>query len=328
MNLGNVATPVIDKLVAWLQKAVEMLPNLLVAVFTVVLFWLLAILVGWLVRRIVLRLSVYRHVATLMAGLSRLVVIIIGILLALGALNLDRALASMLAGLGIVGLAVGLAAKNTGGDYLAGFIIHFTHPFRIGHLIQTGSFLGYVDSIQLRATKIRTQQGQSVIIPNHRIVENELINYTITGERRVDVKCGISQDADLEKAENVAVKAVWSLKTRNTEREVELFYEEIADSSIDFTIRFWADPDQKIYLTAKSQAIKAIQQAFKEHGIKLASPVSIVDFSAAKGGSLREQLQGIEWLSMPQEEGSQKDAKRNRTRREPRRKVQKRNPSN
>ncbi len=301
MNLEKVATPVIDKLIAWAGTAVGMLPNMLVAVFCLVLFWLLSMVVGWLIRRMVLRVSVYRHVASLTARLSRLIVIVAGVLLALDALSLDRAVASMLAGLGIVGLAFGLAAKNTGGDYLAGFIIHFTHPYRIGHLIQVGNFMGYVDSLELRATTIRTQEGQRVIIPNHKIVENELINYTITGERRVDVKCGISQDADLEKAEDAAIKAVESLKTRNPERAVELFYGEIAESSIDFTIRFWTDPDQITYLTARSQAIKAIQQAFKDHRIAMASPVRILDFSAAEGGTLREQLQGMGSLSAPRE---------------------------
>ena len=103
-------------------------------------------------------------------------------------------------------------------------------------------------------------KARAFIIPNHKIMENELTNYTITGERRVDLKCGISQDADLEKAEDVAIKAVESLKTRNPERDVELFYEEFGESSIIFTIRFWTDPDQKTYLTARSQAIKAIKQ--------------------------------------------------------------------
>jgi small conductance mechanosensitive channel len=73
---------------------------------------------------------------------------------------------------------------------------------------------------------------------------------------------------------------------------VELFYDEIADSSINFTIRFWTDSDQIIYLTAMSQAIKAIQQTFKDHGITLANPARTLDFSTAKGRSLREQFQG------------------------------------
>ena len=328
MNLGKVATPVIDKLIAWVETAINMLPNMLVAVFCLVLSWLLAIVIGWLVRRMVLRLSVYRHVATLTAGLSRVMVITAGVLLALYALNLDRALASILAGIGIVGLGLGFAAKNIGGDYLAGFIIHFTHPYRMGHLIQSGTFMGYVDSLQLRATKIRTQQGQSIIIPNHKIIESELTNYTITGERRVDVKCGIPQNADLDEAEDAAIEAVKSLKIRNTERPVELFYDEIAESSIDFTIRFWTDPDQITYLTARSQAIKAIQQTFKAHGITLANPVRTLDFSAPEAGSLREQLREIGGYPRGRTQSRGREEERSRKKREPRRrKAQKRNPS-
>jgi small conductance mechanosensitive channel len=300
MNLREVIAPVTSKLSEWSEAAIKMVPNVLVAVFCLLIFWLLAILTGWLVRRMVLRLSVYRHVAELTSQLSRLVVILIGSLLALYALHLNNIVASTLAGIGIVSLALGLAAKDTGGDYLAGFIIHFTHPYRVGHLIEAGKFMGYVTSIDLRATTIHTQQGQKVIIPNHKIIGNELTNYYATGERRVDIKCGIAQNADLEKAEDVAVKAVKSLKTRNSERDVELFYEGIGDFTIDFTLRFWADPDQKSYLTARSQAIKAITQAFHEHGIVMPSPIRTLEFSTATGGSLREQLQEIERSSAAQ----------------------------
>jgi small conductance mechanosensitive channel len=263
-----------------------------------------------------LRLSVYRHVAGLTAKLSRLIVVTAGILLALYALNLDRAVASVLAGIGIVGLALGLAAKDTGGDYLAGFIIHFTHPYRMGHLIQAGKFMGHVDAIELRATRIRTQQGQSVIIPNHKIMESGLTNYTITGERRVDLRCGISYEADLQQAEELAIQAVESLETRNPERDVELFYENFGESSVIFTLRFWTEADQKAYLTARSQAIKAIKRTFEDHGITMPYPTRTLDFSTAKGASLREQLQGIgRWLTAspeakPEEKAEEQKEKR------------------
>lgn len=256
----------------------------------------------------VLRLSSYRHVASLMARLSRLVVIAVGVLMALNALNLDRAVASVLAGIGIVGLAFGLAAKDTGGDYLAGFLIHFTHPFRIGHLIKVGDFMGYVESLELRVTRIRTQQGQSVIIPNRKIAENELINFTITGKRRVDVRCGISYESDLQEAEDLAIEAVESLEERNSEREVELFYEDFGESSINFTLRFWTSPDQKTYLTARSQAIKAIKRTFKDHGIAIPYPIRTLDLSKV-GERLRAQLQKeAGQLSEPEETEPEQDS--------------------
>jgi small conductance mechanosensitive channel len=180
--------------------------------------------------------------------------------------------------------------------------MHFTHPFRTGHLIQVGNFMGCVDTLELRATKMRTQQGQSVIIPNSKIMENEIANYSITGERRVDIKCGVSYGADLQQAEDLAIKAVESLERRKPGRAVELFYEDFGESSINFTLRFWTDPDQKTHLMARSPAIKAIKQTFNDHWITIPFPIRTLDFAIVGGESLREQLQGVgRQLSTPQE---------------------------
>ena len=197
-KLQNAATQVVDKLDKWGLNAVKMLPNLVVAVIVFGLSVLLAFVVGRVVHRMVVRLSPYGHVAKLVAGMSRLTVIAVGVILALSAMSLDRAVASMLAGVGIVGIAIGIASKDIAGDYLAGFLIHFTHPFRTGHIIQVGNFFGYVDSIELRTTKCHTQQGQQVIIPNRKITEGEIINYSISGARRVDLTVSVSCSVDLE----------------------------------------------------------------------------------------------------------------------------------
>ena len=115
-------------------------------------------------------------------------------------MSLDRAVASVLAGVGIVSIAIGFASKDIAADYMAGFLIHFTHPFRTGHIIQVGNFFGYVESIEMRATKCHTQQGQKVIIPNRKIIEGEIINYSITGVRRVDLTVSVSYSVDLAAA--------------------------------------------------------------------------------------------------------------------------------
>jgi small conductance mechanosensitive channel len=300
LSLQKAVAQVIAKLDAWGLSAVKMLPNLVVALIVLTISGLVAFVVGRVVHRMVSRMSPYGHIARLMAVMSRLIIVAGGIILALSAMRLDRAVASLLAGVGIVGIAIGFASKDIAGDYLAGFIIHFTHPFRTGHIIQVGNFFGYVESMEMRATKCRTQQGQRVIIPNHKIMEGEITNYSITGVRRVDLKCGISYEDDLQQAEDLALEAVESLPMRHPERPVELFYEEFGASSINFMLRFWTNPDQKTYLKARSEAIKAIRQTFKDHGITIPFPIRTLNFGINGGGSLREQLEGVEALSAPQ----------------------------
>ena len=93
------------------------------------------------------------------------------------------------------------------------------------------------------------------------------------------------------------------MEWRIPDRPVELFYEKVGDYTIDFVIRFWTDPEQKVYLKARSEAIKAIKTIYEEHGIPMPSPVRVLDFGIVGGTSLREQLEGVKLsLSGPGEE--------------------------
>ena len=300
VDLSNAISPVIKKLNSWGVGAIKMLPNLVVAIIVLAIFWLAGVVVARLVNRMSLRFTPYTHIARLMAGLSRLAVVAIGIILALSALSLDKAVASMLAGVGIVGIALGFASKDIAGDYMAGLIIHFSHPFRSGHLIKTGDFFGYVDALEMRVTHCRTQQGQRVIIPNRKILEKEIFNYTTLGMRRADLQIAISWDEDLPRVEELSVKAVESLEEpwRNPDRQVEFFYEKFDGTNMNFSLRFWTQPEQQIYLKATSEALKAVSKAFKENGVEMVSSTIVLDFGMPGVHSLRRQLEGVR-LGLP-----------------------------
>lgn len=293
ISLTSALTQVIDKLKGWVILTVKMTPNLVVAVIVLVIITKMSLPLAGLVGRAVLRLSGHRHIARLMATVTRLAVIAVGIILALDVLNLDRAVASLLAGVGILGVAFGFASQDIAANFMSGILLHFIHPFRLGDLIRCGDFFGYVEAIDMRSTKMRNQQGQRITIPNKTILANPIINYTITGIRRVDLAWSLTQVEDLAKAEELALRAVEALEWRIPDRPVELFYEKVGDYTIDFEIRFWTDPDQKVYLTARSEAIKAIKRAFEAHGIPMPSPVRVLDFGIVGGKSLREQLEGL-----------------------------------
>lgn len=306
-SLNKALVQLIDKLSGWAIVFIKMLPNLVVAIIVLAVIARLSLPIARLVARAVVRVTKQRHLARLMATLTRLAVIACGIILALDVLNLDRAVASLLAGVGIIGIAFGFASQDIAANFMSGILLHFIHPFRLDDLIRTGEFLGYVEAIDMRSTKIRNQQGQRITIPNKNLLGNPIINYSITGVRRVDLPWSLTQVEDLQKAEDLAVKAVESLELRIPEHPVELFYEKVGEYTIDFTIRFWTAPDQKIYLKARSDAIKAIKQIFEEHEIPMPSPVRVLDFGIAGGTSLREQLKGLTLpFSIPEEETDRK----------------------
>lgn len=284
----------ITKLDSWAVLTIKMLPNLVLAAILLFIIVKLSYPLAKFGARAVMRLSGYRHIARLTATMTRLAVVTVGIILALDVLNLDRAVASMLAGVGILGVAFGFASQDIAANFMSGILLHFIHPFRINDFIKVGEFLGHVEAIDMRSTKMRNQQGQRITIPNKNILGNPIINYTVSGERRVDLPWSLTQVEDLERAEELAVKAVEALEWRIPDHPVELFYEKVGDYTIDFEIRFWTDPEQKVYLKARSEAIKAIKRSFEEHGIPMPSPIRVLDFGIVGGASLREQLQGLE----------------------------------
>jgi small conductance mechanosensitive channel len=307
LNLDTVLGQILDKLTKWAITTIKLLPNLMLGVILIIIFWFLSAYAARLANRLILRFTGYRHIARLMARITTLAVFTLGVILALDALNLDKAVASMLAGIGIVGVALGFAAKDLFSDFIAGIVLHFEHPFRLGDRVQTlvksatpsgwksEEIVGYVDSIQWRATIIRGRRGERYTIPNKDILGNPIVNYYISGDRRIDLYVGIDYASDLQEVEELALEAVRALDPplRNPDRPVEFFYEEFSESSITFRLRFWIDePDQPVFLKARSEAIKAITQAFSHHGITIPFPIRTLDFGTG-GVSLREQLEGL-----------------------------------
>ena len=108
---------------------------------------------------------------------------LLGVIIALDILGLEKAAASILAGGGITAVVLGFAFREIGENFLAGFFLAFSRPFNIGDTIQSGDFIGSVKSIELRNTHIRTSDGRDIFIPSSQIFNQPLINYTKDGLR-------------------------------------------------------------------------------------------------------------------------------------------------
>lgn len=288
------------KLTGWGRAFILALPNFLLAVATVVAFWLLARAARNLVRRLLHRVSHSEQVTYLLAQMVYIGVLTAGTFVALGILGLQKTVASLLAGAGIVGLALGFAFQDIAANLMAGIYLSVRRPFRRGDLIKTQDFFGIVQEVNLRWTEILTQQGQLVLIPNKQVFENPIMNYTIRGSRRVDLTLGVSYGDDLEKVRQVALEAVAALPGRMPDRPVEMFYEELAESSVDFTIRFWIPfQAQKDYLAARSDAIIAIRKAFDAAGFQIPFPTRTLDFAVRGGKTLTQALEEVEGPDRP-----------------------------
>ncbi len=278
MDFQQAISKVLEKLDGWLEQLVLLLPNLLVALLVVVAFWLVAKLVKKALARL-LDPIVPGQIARLLGTLAYLATLIVGVSVALGIVGLQKTVASLLAGAGIVGLALGFAFQDIAANFMSGILLAIRRPFRVGELIETNDFFGTVQRITLRSTEIRTPPGQLVLVPNSQVFQNPIVNFSSTGERRVDLSVGVAYGDDLEKARTVAVAAVEKIEARQADRPVELFFEEFGDSSINFVVRFWIDfSRQAEYLAARSEAIERVKTAFDEAGLTIPFPIRTLDF--------------------------------------------------
>ncbi len=292
MNINDAYNLVTDKLETWIDELIRMLPNLVMALLVLIAFYVVGKLIRNTVGKLLDKVTDNKNIINLLETVVGVMVLGIGIFIALSILDLDGAVTSLLAGAGIIGLALGFAFQDIASNFISGVILSIRHPFGIGDIIETNDVYGIVQKMNLRNTIIETPTGQIVYIPNKSVFENVLENYTTTGERRIDLSCGVSYGDDLEKAKEVAVNAIKTLDNYDEEKGIEFYYDEFGGSSINFKIRFWVNfrrnPD---YWSARSDAIIAITKHFDENDIMIPFPIRTLDFGIRGGEKLNTMLQ-------------------------------------
>lgn len=296
MEIGKAWNLLADKVMGWARDFILLLPNLAVAVAVLVGFWLLAKLARNLLHRLLRRVSHSEQVNRVLGQAVFLALVVTGLFIALGILGLQKTVASLLAGAGIIGLALGFAFQDIAANFMAGIYLSIEHPFRAGHLIASKDIQGIVKRVHLRWTEIRTPQGQVILVPNKQIFENPITNFSATGQRRVDLKAGVSYGDDLEKVRRIAVQVLEQMPSRKPDTEVELFFEDLSDSAISLVARFWIDftSRQSDYLRAKSEAIERLKKAFDQNGITMPFPTRTLDFAVKGGETLSQALEEVE----------------------------------
>lgn len=292
IDINELWTVVVDKVEDWLTAAVALLPNLVMAILIVVGFGIASRWVRRLAEKGGKKIISSPQLVGLFASVLRIIVVATGAFIALSVLNLDKAVTSLLAGVGIVGLALGFAFQDIAANFVSGVLMAVRRPFQLKDLVQVGDFFGRVEAIDLRSTRVTLLSGETVIVPNKDVYQNAIVNYTETTARRVEVEVGVSYADDLRNAAKLATDAVTSIECRDSERDVELFFTEFGGSSINFVLRFWLTTAEQVdYLLARSESIIAIKEAFDDGGITIPFPIRTLDFGIAGGEQLREHLE-------------------------------------
>ncbi|SFW49232.1 mechanosensitive ion channel family protein [Cellulophaga fucicola] len=271
---------IIDKIEGWVSSFIENLPNLIVAIIVMVISYYIARFVNkWAVKLASKRIP-QNSISNLIGRMCAVIVVSVGLFLALGAMDLSKTLDTLLAGAGISGLVIGLALQGTLSNLLSGVVLSFRKKIEIGNWIETNGFSGEVIDINLSSLVLKEFDNNLVVIPNKTIIENPFKNYSLTSKMRIVVECGVGYESDLEQVEKLTREAVAGLYTSDDDSEIEFYYTEFADSSINFICRFWVDAENaKNKLDAKSVAIKAVKKSFNANDINIPFPIRTLEFN-------------------------------------------------
>ena len=234
-------------------------------------------LVGkWLAKKITTLLTtVLRKVKgmdeTLIRFLVNIVYYILMIVVLLTSLSeLGVETTSFLAILGAAGLAIGLALKDSLGNFASGVMIILFKPFKVGDVVSAAGVTGTVNEVGIFNSIFTTPDNQKIIIPNGAITSGSITNINANPTRRVDVVVGIGYDDDIKKAKEVLHSIVSSHEKVLVDNGITVAVSELADSSVNFVVRAWVNtPD---YWAVKFDLTENVKLTFDKEGISIPYP--------------------------------------------------------
>jgi small conductance mechanosensitive channel len=177
---------------------------------------------------------------------------------------------SLVAIIGAAGLAVGLALKDTLGNFAAGIMILIFRQFRSGDFIEAAGVAGVVESLGIFSTQLKTGDNKTIFVPNGKLIGDNIINYSMKGNRRLDLVIGVGYDADLVQAKQLLADLLAKDERVLREPEPTIGVLELADSSVNFAVRPWVNNSD--YWGLYFDLLETIKLRFDEAGISIPFP--------------------------------------------------------
>ena len=170
------------------------------------------------------------------------------------------------------GVAIGLALQGSLSNFAGGVLILLLKPFVVGDYIieDTNGKEGTVKEIQIFYTKLSTIDNKTIVIPNGMLTSNSITNATAKDERQLDLRVGISYDADIRQAKNVIEKLLEKDECIIKNEQINVFVHELADSAVVLGIRAWVKNEE--YWTTRWRLLEEIKLSLDENGIEIPYP--------------------------------------------------------
>lgn len=230
MDTDRITGTLIDSLVDFIPK--------LIAAFLIILIGLLVVnlFVRWLDRSM-LRRDIDPDVRPFLHGAANFILKLLVIVSAISVLGVETT--SVVAAVGALGVAIGLAIQGALGHFASGLLILVFKPYSTGDWISVGDFSGTVESIQIVNTILITFDNHKVVVPNGKIAAEAIENFSILSERRLDLTFAIGYDDDIDKARAILMEVAKNSPGLLGDKGIDIMVKDLADNSVNLGVRFW-----------------------------------------------------------------------------------------
>ncbi len=253
------------------------LPKLITAIIIIVIGILISNLISGFIQKRLVRTSKDPLTAKFLTKALKMIFIILVIMMALYAGGFGGIAAGILAAAGASAIVLGFAFKDIGENFIAGFILAFSRPFNVNDTIMVNEIFGKVKALELRYTKIKTFDGKDVYIPNADVLTMPVTNYTEDGFFRLEFIVGIAYEDDIDGAKKEILQILNSHPdlVRDTEHENFVVEDELAASTVNLKVLFWADTKdfRKAALVTKGLIINKVKKELILKGYSLPSDI-------------------------------------------------------
>ena len=284
--------------VSQLQDMVDgffaLLPLIGIALVVFVLFWFVARGLRSVVHRVTPG-PVDSNIGIVLGRLTYAGMILLGVFVALTIVIPSLEFSAIFAAFGLGGVALGFAFQDIFQNLLAGILILLREPFREGDEITSGEYTGTVESIETRATFIRTYDGTRVIIPNSQIYTDPVRVITAYHMVRSQYDVGIGYGDDIDEAKRIALEALKSIDGIMDDPAPDVITWDLAGSSVNLRVRWWSDPTRANVVKLRDAVLRKVSQALLSEGIDLPFPTQQIlwhDQTEATDGDRTRQREG------------------------------------
>ncbi|BAU63666.1 MscS Mechanosensitive ion channel [Stanieria sp. NIES-3757] len=276
--MERIIETVISSLQELLASTIKILPAIFIALVIIMLTRYVAQVMRSIAEKVARRTFRSSSLRLLLVKTAHVTTWVVGVLLACVVAFPGLRLGDIIATLGLGSVAIGFAFQDIFKNFLAGILLLIQEPFHIHDQIIVGNYEGTVEGIDLRTTKIRTYNGERILLPNSEVFTNAVQVRTAFESRRTDLALGVDYNTSLPEAKKILHNTLAKVDEvlNNPKPEVDLVG--FGESSIDFVIRYWTTPRQVEVRQAQTEVILAIKQAFDAAGINIPYPIRSLYF--------------------------------------------------